>query len=646
MNAHATLFEPLTLGSRQAKNRLFRASTTTNLAESQAVGARLLAHYEALARGGVGTIVTEALRMHPSTMKSSSNLGAFDPGNLDGFARWAETAHRHGALLIGQLGHSGRQHTSTVVPGRLVAPSPVACPRSGGVPHQLNAREIDDLLDGYRASADTLVRAGFDGVEINAAQGHLQQQFLSPFSNRRDDEYGGSDSGRRRFLERTLEAVREVSGAAVVGVRLGVEEFSEGGLTPGDVRDLIDHLARRGLLDYASMSQGNFNSIDAHLPDRHSPRTPFVHLQRQAGDGAAVPVVACTQIMSPDDAVAVLEQGWASAVALGRALTVDPDWPRKTERGEVGSIRLCIQCNHCWSGLHEGASTLVCVQNPDVGQERDAELEPTPAARNVVVVGGGPAGLEAARVAASRGHVVTLFEQRPELGGKLVEGARIGRHHELANAAAWLEREVRSLGVDLRLGEAASAETVAGLTPDAIVLATGARPSRPEVASDGSVELVVDLADLGNDLAGERVVLFDADGHYWAAQTTEELLDRGARVEVVTRFFEPFRELPIVSRVATMRVLDHGGVAFHAIHEVARLAGGAVHLRHYESKRETTIPEVRALVWVGSQAVNDELADGLRSLVGDDAVHLVGDVFAPRRLIHAIKEGNRIGRRL
>lgn len=646
---YEALFEPLKLGSNVAKNRLVRASTTTNLAEQQSVGDRLLAHYERLARGGVGTIVSEALRMHPTTVHRPSDIGAFLDKNVPGFATWAERMHANDVLIIGQLGHSGRQHTSSMIPGRLVGPSPVACPRSGGVPHPLSIDEIEDLIAGFVTSAKNLAAGGLDGVEINAAQGHLLQQFLSPFSNKRTDQYGGCEEDRWRFLLTVLDLIRDAVGPDfIIGLRLGIEEFTEGGLTVELTNRFVERVVGQGAIDYLSLSQGNFNSIDAHLPDRHLGRTPYAAQQGEVGQTAGgLPVLACTQILTPDDAVDILDRGWADGVALGRALTVDPDWPNKARDGSADRIRTCIQCNHCWAGLHEGDSTLTCVQNAEVGNERAiAESRPTDRPRRVVVIGGGPGGLETARVAASRRHHVTLFERAPRLGGKVESGAELGGHLEYRNAARWLIGEVERLEVDLRVGEAASIDNVSDCGPDAVVIATGARPVDPGLSTDDSVHVPLDLSELPQDLNGEGVVVFDEDGHYWAAQVTEELALRGASVSLVTRFFEPFREMPIVSRIAALRMLDEYGVEHLPVHEPCRIQDGSVHLRHYLSKRPHMIADVAAAHWVGPQQPNNELVSELQAVVHNDSLFTIGDAFAPRRLQHAMKEGNVTGRSL
>lgn len=643
------LFSTLTLGRRQARNRVFRAATATNLAEKFDVSDRLLAHYATLARGGAGVIVTEAMRLHPSAVVRGSNIPGFDPKIIPGLTRWAEAVHAAGALLIGQVNHSGRQHNSTTIPARLIGPSAIACPRSGGVPHVMSDEDIEDFIKHTVAAGRNMSQAGLDGIEVHCAQGHLLQQFISPFSNRRTDRWGGSWENRARFLREILQGVRAAASPDfIVGIRLGVDEFTDGGWTLEMSARLVGELVAEGLVDYVSLSQGNFNTIDTHLPDRHYGQVPFQDLHAKLK--AAVPtatVIAATRIVTPAQAESIVAQGKADGVALGRALTVDPEWPRKAERGESDSIRLCIGCNHCWDGLHEGSATLTCVYNPTVG--RETELLAVNAAKDpatVVVLGGGPAGMETARIAAARGHHVILFEKEQHLGGKVASGAALGGHAEYRNVATYLEREVRnSNNIVLRMGEVASAAAIAALAPRSVVVATGATPVALEVAGDGSVPVVAGFETLAPSLAGQHVVLTDEDGYWWGAQAAEEVVRRGARLTFVTRFFEPFRELPTVSRIAALRQLDGQGATVLALHQLARVSSRTAILQHYASGREMRVDSVDLIISIGLQVPNDGCVAELRR-AGIADIRIVGDAFTPRRLRHAIHEAHNVARSL
>lgn len=638
----AALFSPLSIAGIEAKNRVIRAATSTNLAEDNRVGERLLAHYREVARGGVGTVVTEAMRFHPSTVTSPNSVALIDDGAIPGIEKLAEVVHEADALIIGQINHSGRQHTDTKIPGGLVGPSSIACPRSGGVPHELTLPEIQAFLEHARTASRLLAAGGFDGIEVHCAQGHLLQQFLSPFSNWRDDRYGGSAEARMRFPREMVETVRSNFGG-IVGLRLGIEEFTEGGLTIEMAIEFASALVDAGLIDYLSLSQGNFNTIDTHLPDRHYPNMPFAELQ--AGVKRAlpdIPVVACTRIFDPIEANSLVEKGMADAVALSRALIVDPEWPAKAERGDLEDIRYCIACNECWDGLHGGAKTISCVQNPMAGRESTHTISAAGRKRRVLVIGGGPAGMEAALVSAERGHEVTLLEREVALGGKVVIGSGFGDHSMLANVARYLDRRVRASAVDVRTGHAASKAFLEEMQPEVVVVATGATPLAGELAGDGTVANVHGLPEFSNSMAGSKVIIVDEDGYYWAAQVAEEASSRGAEVIVVTRFFEPFRELPMVSRIAALRRLDSEGAQFLPLHAVVSARDGGIAVRHFESERMEVIENVSQVVWVGPQISNTGPVEMARA-AGVPEIHVIGDAYAPRRIKNAIYEGFDVG---
>jgi 2,4-dienoyl-CoA reductase (NADPH2) len=356
-------------------------------------------------------------------------------------------------------------------------------------------------------------------------------------------------------------------------------------------------------------------------------------------------VVASTRIQTPEQAEEILARGDADLVGLCRALLVDPDWPAKAAAGRAEAIRRCIACNQCWGWITDG-QPISCVHNATAGREAElGPLAPAERRRRVLVVGGGPAGLEAARVAAERGHAVTLLERAVALGGRIREAAVVPGHEEVGNVLGFLIPEVERLGVEVRLGAEATAGTVARERPEAVVVATGATPVAPPLPSDGSVPILPGAGPAeAAALAGRRVVVMDEDGYFWAAATTELLAQAGARVTLVTRFFEVLRELPAVSRIATLRALDQLGVELRPNMAVGRVEAGGVILTHYYSAREEYVPEVAALVWLGPQRANSELADELRGQGIE--VHLVGDAFAPRRLANAIQEGHRAGRAL
>ena len=629
-----------------------RAATTANLAEGNKAGKRLLAFYGAVAKGGAGTIVTEAMRTQPQEPFGSAALTIFDRAAIPSLRKLSDVCHAEGALLIGQLAMGGRQHLASRVMPFMIAPSAVACPRSGGVPHALSDLEVRETIEVYITCAVHCIEAGMDGVEVHGAQGHLIQQFVSPYTNRREDDWGGSFEKRLAFPRAILEGIRRrVGPRVVIGYRQGVEEFTKGGLTIEDTLEVGRSLVNDGLVDYLSLAQGNFNSIETHLPDRHTPILGYRHLHKRFKEvSGEIPVIATTRIQTPTQGAKMIAAGEADMIGLCRALIVDPEWPNKGLRGKEDEIRKCIACNQCWAWIAEGLP-IACATNPMAGREH---IHP-PLLRDraetllkVLVVGGGPAGLEAVRVARARGHDVTLVEAAERLGGRLRHIHAVPNFEEMGNLLAFLIPEVEQSGAIIRLNEPVTAESVLTEDFDHIVIATGAEAVVPDLQSDGSIPVLASDGSLPDlDLSGRDVLIMDEDGYYWTAAVVEALAAKGGLPVVVSRVFEVCRELPMVSRIEFHRHLDRNGGRVIANTEIARIEERGVVLRQYQTGREHRVDNVAAVFWTGAALPRSRLHDELRLAgVEPHRLHLVGDAFAPRRLVHALTEAHDVARHI
>ncbi len=644
------LFAPLKIGRAEAKNRIMRVATTANLADRNRVGPRLLEFYRTLAKGGAGIIVTEALRAQANDPFGPGALVVFDRDGVDGLRQLSDVVHAEGALLIGQLNMGGRQHLASRVVPFMIAPSAIACPRSGGVPHELTTREVREVIELYVMCAVHCIEGNMDGVEIHGAQGHLIQQFMSPFSNRRTDEYGGNFENRLRFPREIIQGVRQRIGRRpIIGFRLGVEEFTEGGLTIEDTVEIGRQVCAEGMIDYLSLAQGNFNSIESHLPDRHWPILAFRDLHARFKPVAnGVPVVLSTRIQGPEQAESVLAAGEADMIGLCRALLADPEWPAKALTGKADDIRRCIACNQCWAWISTG-EPIACVTNPMAGREYlwpKLERDRVELPRHIVVVGGGPAGLEAARVAATRGHRVTLLERETELGGRIKSVHEVRHHEEMRNFLDFLIPQARKAGVSIQTGVDATPERILAEAPDEVIIATGATPFAPELDGDGSVPVLTADGQVPLDgRPGKRVVIMDEDGYYWTTAIAESVMEQGREAVVVARFFEVAREVPMVSRIAFLRELDRNGGSIRPNHYVARASNGGVALRHFLTEREEFVDDVAAVVWVGPARANHGLLEELMAAGFEKSrIRVVGDAFQPRRIANALVEAHTAAR--
>lgn len=628
------VFQPIKLGPHLARNRVMRVATGTNSGKDGKVTDQMVALHQRLARGGTAVIVSESMRVHHSNRGRNESFVLYRSETIPSLAKVAEAVHAEGSLFVAQLNHGGRQHHSNEHP-TLWAPSAVACPHSGGTPHAMSKREIREVVDGFATAAANAKAAGCAGVEIHGAQGHLIQEFISPFSNKRTDEYGGSMANRVRFAQEIVQAIRDKVGTEfMLGYRMGVHEFWPGALDTEQSLEAAMALDQLGMIDYFSLAQGNFNTLDYHLPDAHFPPAAFVDIQSRFKPMLRAPVAASGRITTPEQAQKIIGSGQADMVGMCRALVADPEWAVKAQADQPEEIRQCIGCMRCWVWVTE-AKPLRCAINPTVGQE----LIPFPTLKRkkkVVVIGGGPGGLEAARASAEAGHEVVLFERGVALGGKLVWAKGHQPYNESSIALKYLINKVHQLGVDVRLRSAPALEMIQAERPDSVVVATGATPCIPqELVSDGSVPVVT----MGAFCDGAKVVVMDEDGYFWGATTTEFLARQGCQVTYVTRFLEPFRELAEVTRISTLRELDKMGVRLLSNTFVERVETGGVVLRHfYNTEREERIEQVDALVWIGRQTANgDEIARELEQ-AGIPDVRIIGDAYAPRRLPNAIQE--------
>jgi NADPH-dependent 2,4-dienoyl-CoA reductase/sulfur reductase-like enzyme len=377
------------------------------------------------------------------------------------------------------------------------------------------------------------------------------------------------------------------------------------------------------------------------LPDRHQAPGAFTDLHAQIkGHVGAIPTVTCGRFIDAAMAEQTLAAGKSDIIGLSRALTADPDWPRKSAAELDGSITPCIACNQCWVSSMTGEK-IKCVVNPSVGNELSLVLPASSTRKRVLVVGGGPAGLEAARTAAERGARVTLMEAGNQLGGRLLATSGLPFQRELADFAAYLARQTESSGTEIRLNSPATMESIDAEKADAIILAVGAQPIAPAVPTDGSIEVFAgDVVVLPPGEKAEHVIVVDEDGHNWSAAAAEFLALKGCQVTVITPFFEAFRELSSVSRGHVIAVLDRYRVRIVPNTRLVRVQDGAAILKNkFSGREESTAASV--IHWIGSLQARNEFTQALGQPPA--SIHVVGDAVAPRRLVDAIAEGRRAG---
>ena len=640
----SVLLSPIQVGSVEVRNRVaFTAhGSFLEFYRPGISGDRYIAYEERRAAGGAGLIFLQTIHVHPSS--HAAGHYPYEPDDLRAkLAAMADAVHRHGTKLVIQLNHFGAQFRSD---GRqslepLWAFDDIVSGEAEAA-HKMTGAEIEEVLDGFARTAEIAVEAGLDGVELHGAHGYLLQQSFSPWGNRRDDEWGEPLAFGKALIDRVRGRIGR---DPVVGLRISTDDFmppDRGGLGPERLQEVARQLVETGGLDYVSQSEGSrtghyARSIGSY---RHE-LGEFLPLARGMREalGGRVPVIAASRINEPWLAERALENGDCDLVAMTRAQIADPELVNKVRDGR--RIRHCVGANQGCVDRMVGGQPITCFHNPDVGREGRGEPEPAATPRRVLVVGGGPAGLKAAEIAARRGHRVTLVEREPELGGRLRYVRGLGDAAELFRSVEWLELELADLGVDVRTGVEADEALVAGV--DVVVLATGSRPAPERLGGelDGSIPVLsIDEAVSQAAFSGE-LLFVDQRGDLESLLTAEHVASHGAHVTIATPFLNVGPHVGFTHVNDVLRRLYKLGCALEPSLIFGGTSDGEVLTQHVHSKEtlwrrfDTIVAGVHGRSNTAFAAAVERA--GVRLLVAGDAV-------APRSAMHAFREGDDAGR--
>lgn len=540
------LFEPIRLNQVTIRNRIVSTAHAEVYAENGGPGERYIRYYEEKAKGGVGLAIcggsSSVSKTSPSSWWSSVNLSRDEV--MEPLSKLADTMHRHGAKIMIQATHMGRRSAWHGYDWpHLMTPSGIREPVHRGNAKEIEHEEIRRIVRDFGLAARRVQRAGLDGIEISAAHQQLIDQFWSPRVNHRHDEYGGSLENRLRFGFEVLQAVREQVGRDFcVGLRMCGDEFHEDGISHEMAKEIAQAMSESGLIDYLSVvgsGADTHNTLANCMPPMALPPEPFVHLAAGIKSVSKVPVMHAQSIRDASQAERILAGGMVDMVGMTRAQIADPHMVIKIRDGREDEIKQCVGANYCIDRQYLGLDVL-CVQNAATSREQTMphRIEKTSGTRRkVVVVGAGPAGLEAARVSRERGHDVVLFEKHPAVGGQVNLAAKAPKREQMAGIIRWFDLETQRLGVQRRLGVAADASMILDEQPDIVVLATGGQPNVEQVAAWGAAE---GLAVSGWDILGgavapaENVLVYDGISTHAGAGVADFIASRGKLVEVVT----------------------------------------------------------------------------------------------------------------
>ena len=628
-----TLFSPFSIGTLELQNRIVMPPMATRYATLEGFATdRQTAYYVERARGGVGYITVEHTgileqgKAHPNMLLISSDEHA---SKIEGLI---EAVHGVGGKIIVQINHAGRQTASAITGSPIVGPSPIPCPTRDEIPRELSVSEIEEIIEAFTVAAQRVKNAGADGVELHMAHGYLLCSFLSPFSNRRGDKYGGGIQARATLPMEVLKSVRERVGPDFpISCRLSGDEYVDGGLKIEETKRVAQILEKEGA-NVLHVSACNAASGYLNHPPYYVEEGIFVHLAEAIKSVVNIPVITVGRIRNPAMADQVLRDGKADLVSMGRALIADPYMPKKAQDGRLEDINLCISCNRCIQTLRKEA--VRCAVNPETGNEDRFRFSKTDRPKRVWIVGGGPGGLKAAEITAQRGHQVTLFERDQKLGGRMRLATLPPKKAVLNDFLDYLERRVRGLGVTLELDKEFTVDMLGTGKPDAVIVASGALPLFPDwKGMEESRALSVDDILSGEGDVGKRVLVVGAGGI--GAETADYLSEMGKEVTLVEMLEEIAADLVVHLKHYLSLRLGEKGVTILTSTKVKELGKGYALVEDASGTRKIDGFDTIVLA-VGSKP-DDRIAKSLEGKVPE--LHVIGDASEPREALEAVYEG-------
>jgi 2,4-dienoyl-CoA reductase-like NADH-dependent reductase (Old Yellow Enzyme family)/thioredoxin reductase len=639
----ARVFEPIRIGNMEVKNRMVAAPTVVAYADEHGyVTQRLMDIYAERAKGGAGLIIVEATYVRQDGRMFSRMLGIHTEYHVIGLSELADIIHQAGARAALQIMHGGRQAPPHITGGQPVAPSDCA-PLMGVVPRVLSTEECEELADCFATAALRVKNAGFDAVMFHGTHGFLLQQFMSPYTNNRTDKYGD----RLAFVSEVLAKTRNLVGKDFpIIYRAAADEFlGDKGITLDMFTKEIVPALLKGGVDCLDITGGVFETLDQVIGSLYSPRGFMVPLAEATKEVANVPVAIAGRINDPKLAEKLISDGKVDLVALSRPLLADPAFVRKMEQGKEKDIRKCIACNAC---MPLGERVSRCAVNPELGRERIYQIWPALALKHkkVLVVGGGVAGMEAARVAALRGHAVSLWEKKDRLGGLVSLAAAMPRlfTRELNNIVEWLSDQIRQLPVNIQLNKEATIDEIIKYQPDVLILAVGSHIIPPPLPGmDRPSVITLDQYLAGQANLGEKVAVI---GAAYGTEVAVSLIREGKKVTVLEEggpeqlLGAPYMD--VIRMIALPKLVQEHQIPMCNGIQIKEITEKGVEYRTAEGKDETL--EVDNVILAIRRQPHTELAKSLRGKISE--LYEIGDCRSPGRILSAVHDGAYVGREI
>ncbi|MCF8084698.1 MAG: FAD-dependent oxidoreductase [Deltaproteobacteria bacterium] len=635
------LFSPFEIKTCRLKNRIVMPSLASFLIENDgSITDKAVEHYRLRAAGGPAMVIMEACAVSPEGIVSPHQARIYEDRFVEGLKSIAQAMKSEGAIPAVQLHHGGRQTSTKVIKQQPVAPSPLPCPSIRGEVTPLDIDGIQRLVSEFGDAAERAVQAGFELIEIHGAHGYLVNQFLSRFSNIREDAYGGDIAGRTRFArEIVAEVRRRVGGDFPISFKISAMEFVKDGLDVDESIEILKILVDAGI-DVVQVSAGNDATPEWISQPMFMEKACLTGYAEEIKKALEIPVMAVGRINDPVLADRIVGEGKADLVCIGRGLLADPEMPKKAQQGRVEDIRTCIACNTCMESIFR-RGRVECLVNPALGREKEMAFHPAETPKKVMVVGAGPGGLNVAWVAARRGHDVHLFEKQGIVGGQLVLGSVTPYKRELQNLIRFQKRQIERFNVNCHLNTEVTPEMVQAEAPDVVILATGSVPAFPPVEGiDG--EAVVSVHEImGNDHSGPKRTIVVGGGPT-GCEVALHLSDAGSPVTIVEMLPKIGIGLESMTKKILLGRLQENHVEVKTECTLKRVEPGGVVMVDKDDASHFIEAE-KVVIAIGTRP-HTRLYEQIKDLGIE--VHRIGDCLEPRSAKAAIYEGGVLGRNL